>query len=400
MLPRGCSRKVVAVRFLLPLIAIIGSAGAEEESFHIVRQGVYWTRVDRGTLDLPTRAAVHVVAPGKVLVSGEPRHGAYYEIKRRVRALDSAHARRLLSTPAIRVSQRGQTTQLTILAAAGRPIPELDLRLPRNLRHSLFEVQDGSVSAFDLDHGVSVEARAGAVVLDRIAGGVSVKTGGGEIRLGSVGGRIRCHSGGGGIFVERAGSDSVLETAGGEIRVREGAGPLLLTTGGGNIQVLRAGSSVNAHSSGGLVEVIQALGLVRATTDAGTIHVSAASGVECRSLSGAIHLYSVSGALRAFTRVGSITANLTAGRVENSFLDTASGDITVLIPSNLSVTVQAASEAAGRMGKILSEFPEIRILGGPWWTPLPTHATGVINGGGPVLKLSATGGAIQLRRQR
>jgi hypothetical protein len=388
------------VRWLLPFFVLTALAG-DEARFRIVREGVYWTRVDQGQIHLPPSASIHVVSPGKVTARGESRQGASYEIKRRVKAAGFAQAWKLLSAPPLRVIERAGTTQLTIFpGAAGQPLPELDLRLPSSMRHSFFEVQDGSVNAFDLDSGVSVESRSGAVVLDHIRAGVSVKTGGGEIRLGSVVGRIRCYSGGGGIVVERAGSDSVLETAGGEIWVREAAGPLLLTTGGGNIQVLRAGSSVNAHSSGGLVDVNQARGVVRATTDAGAIQVGAAPGVECRSLSGAIRLYSVSGALRASTRMGSIIANLTAGRVENSYLDTASGDITVLMPSNLSITVQAASEAAGRMGRIFSEFPEIRIRSGAWWTLLPQHAEGAINGGGPLLKLSAAGGVIQLRRQR
>jgi hypothetical protein len=45
--------------------------------------------------------------------------------------------------------------------------------------------------------------------------------------------------------------------------------------------------------------------------------------------------------------------------LEDSVLSTGSGDITVFIPSNLVVTIQAISTSPG-LQKIISDFPEIQ----------------------------------------
>lgn len=310
-------------------------------------------------------------------------------------------AKKLLAPLPLQYLLRGEWSTLTIApVGARRMAPELDLRLPRNLRQSAFQVSEGTVSAYDLDGPVSVDAKAGSLLLDRIQARVDCRTGGGEIRLGRIGGAIKCLSGGGGISVQGAGGEATLETAGGEVFVREALGPVSAMTGGGNIQIQRALSLVTAHTSGGLVEVNQAMGMVRANTSGGAIQIGVANGVKCESSAGTIELQSVRGALRASTAMGSILVNIHGARLEDSFLNTSAGDILVFLPSNLAVTVQAENDAAGALGKILSDFPEIRTLSGIWSTGKPMQAGGALNGGGPMLKLSATGGIIYLKRQK
>jgi hypothetical protein len=77
-------------------------------------------------------------------------------------------------------------------------------------------------------------------------------------------------------------------------------------------------------------------------------------------------------------------------RLVDSYLSTGNGDITVLIPSNLSVTVQAQDNQ-----RIVSEFRELAIRRqGP-----RVIAEGSLNGGGPLLQISGLGGTIFLKRQ-
>jgi hypothetical protein len=105
----------------------------------------------------------------------------------------------------------------------------------------------------------------------------------------------------------------------------------------------------------------------------------------------------VNGSLRAATASGNIIAELLAGRpIEDSTLTTNAGDITVLIPSNIAMTVVARNESAG-LAKIISDFPEIRVQA-PRPTATPLVAQGALNGGGPVLRLLVRSGAIYLRR--
>jgi hypothetical protein len=82
--------------------------------------------------------------------------------------------------------------------------------------------------------------------------------------------------------------------------------------------------------------------------------------------------------------------------LEDSVLTTQSGDITVYIPSNVAVTVEAMNASPGSY-RIVSEFKEIRprLSHGN----LRTEAQGAINGGGAILRLAAQGGTIYLRRR-
>jgi hypothetical protein len=82
--------------------------------------------------------------------------------------------------------------------------------------------------------------------------------------------------------------------------------------------------------------------------------------------------------------------------LQQSFLTTGNGDITVLIPSNLGVTIRAENEMADTLRRIISEFPGIpvRMRGSQ------VVAEGPINGGGPLLQISGAGGTIFIKRQQ
>jgi DUF4097 and DUF4098 domain-containing protein YvlB len=164
-------------------------------------------------------------------------------------------------------------------------------------------------------------------------------------------------------------------------------------TGAGSIRIGHAGSSVIATTQGGPIEVGRAAGMVIANNSGGPIRVNSATGVRCETASGAIRLIGVSGSVMASTTLGNIVASLFAGRIlSNSFLQTGEGDITVLIPSNISVTLKATNN--GGAGTIVSDFPIRLGTRGSLLT-----AEGRINGGGPVLQIAAKSGTIFIKRQ-
>jgi hypothetical protein len=378
---------------LLLLVSMF--AASPEPSFRVLREGGDWVRIDEGLV--PAEAGLTVVAPGRVSALGAARNDIHYVVKRRVRARNYETAKAMLSTPAIRYSLITGRTVLVVPRQSAPAVSEVELRIPRSLEETAIEVLDGTVSAFDLGGAIRVHARAGSLRMDRISGGLTAWTGGGEVRLGRVAGAIRVQSGGGGISVEGAGSGAVLETAGGEVYVGEAMGPVSAVTGGGNIHVERAYAPVDARTRGGLVEIGHADANVRAKTFGGAIHIGSARGAECDSSGGPIRLDWVSGRLRAATTMGNIVAGIAPDRIRDSYLNTGAGDITVVLPSNIAVTVQAENEAAGAMARIYSEFPEIRVLRLPS-LGRPLAAQGAINGGGPLLRLSASGGIIHLKR--
>jgi hypothetical protein len=98
--------------------------------------------------------------------------------------------------------------------------------------------------------------------------------------------------------------------------------------------------------------------------------------------------------------VGNILAELIAGgTLRDSMLSTGAGDITVFLPSDIAVTIQALNES-GRAGRIVSEFAEIPVRHAREQTDAMVVAEGQLNGGGPTLKLTSTDGTIYLRRVR
>jgi len=91
---------------------------------------------------------------------------------------------------------------------------------------------------------------------------------------------------------------------------------------------------------------------------------------------------------------------LSGNRIEDSTLSTNAGDITVFIASNLPLTVAARNESAGALGRIISDFPEIRVKALSQAGANPVVAEGALNGGGPILRINVVGGTIYLRRQK
>jgi DUF4097 and DUF4098 domain-containing protein YvlB len=212
-----------------------------------------------------------------------------------------------------------------------------------------------------------------------------------------MGSSVRSASAGGPIRAENIRGEAWLETGGGDIIAGEVGGPLHASTGGGGIHVKRAGSTVSVNTGGGAIDVGSARGMVTAESASGAIQVGGASGVRCQTSEGGIQLSNVTGGLHASTSVGNVIAQLLrGGSPEDSYLVTGLGDITVFVPSNLGIRILAQIESASSMKRIVCDFPGVKVrMDGPL-----VIAEGAINGGGPLLRLSSTGGTIYVRRQK
>jgi DUF4097 and DUF4098 domain-containing protein YvlB len=327
---------------------------------------------------------------GGITVRGSGARQVTYVLRKRVRARNEAQAQRLL------LGVRAVATRsLNVVQPPTHPAwVDLEVSVPRSLRHLVVHTRAGDVNVTTLDGTVEVQSHAGNLTVDEINGGAIAKTGGGEIRIGRVGGPLRCISGGGSIRVARTGGEAWLETQGGEVHVTESGGPVHAATAGGNIMVERAGSWVSAATAAGRIEVQHAKGTVNAENSGGSIDVGAAEGVRVEASGGAIRLRGTSGALRAATDVGNIRAELLSGvSLKDSLLSTGGGDVTVFIPSNLAVTVKAQNPQ-GAPARIVSDFPEFLKR------TAAAVLEGSLNGGGPVLTISASGGTIYLRQKR
>jgi DUF4097 and DUF4098 domain-containing protein YvlB len=383
-------------RFLWVVPALAAAALAQSKPA-LSRDAGRWTETLSGSV--PAASALEVSTLGSIRVQAQDRSGIAYTLRRFAKASSEAAARKLLDQIVFKTSARGGATVLRIeVPDPRRTFADLELLVPRNLRAASLLTAAGPIQASGLAGSVRADTGGGAIDVNDIGGAVDVRTAGGAVVLRRIAGRLECFSAGGAIYAEGLGGAANLNTSGGEIVIRDSKGPVVARSMGGAIRVERASGGVRIASSVGLIDVVDSTGPIVADTAAGSIKVRSVSNVQCNSGAGAIHLQAVSGELRATTRAGSIVANLAGARLlRASELTTSMGDITVFIPSNLAVTVQAiVNEPGGH--RIISDFAQIRPRVEPG--AAQTSARGALNGGGPLLRLAATGGTIYLRRQQ
>jgi hypothetical protein len=374
---------------------------ADSKKAIFTREGGYWVEILEGKVPASASGRLKVKTRGPVVVRGDSPEGITYILRKKIQVKTEAEAQKLGRTYLVGARSTREATEIGVSFKDTGPLSaELEIHTPKACRGAVVETLAGNVEVYDVDGTLNVDSEGGNLQIDRIGGDTILRTGGGEIRLGQMNAGVRCKTGGGSIYVGRTGAESWLETAGGEIYIRETNGPVHASTAGGNIRVERAGGSVTAHTSGGRIDVQEARGYVTAANSGGSIQVGSAQGVRCESSGGTIKLRGTSGSLSAVTHVGSILAELIGGApLLNSMLTTANGDITVYIPSNLALTVKAQSDGS-RPTWIISDFPEIAVRVLNPSGPARATAEGTLNGGGPVLTITASGGAIYLRRTR
>lgn len=383
-------------RWLWLVPAVVVTAGPAYADPQFGQEGRQW--VDASAGSLPAGPRVKVFTRGAIGVHGENRNDITFSVKKRTRAPGEVAAKVAMERIAVKAYRSGDWAVIYVNVPVELDAgADLQVRIPRNVQELHAESQVGRVEVFDIDGSLLAKTGAGEVHLDRIRGWVKAGTGGGNVRIGRVAGLLKAYSGGGSIFADSVGGDAYLETGGGEVVVREAKGRVQASAGaGGNIRIDHAAGGAALSTGGGIIDVLRAGGAVRANTGAGSVRIRSAASANVVSGSGQIHLHSVSGGMHATTAMGAIIVELGGKQLEDSLLATQAGDITVYIPSNVAVTVEAVNASPGG-NRIVSEFSEIRsrLASGN----MRSEAQGAINGGGAILRLAAQGGTIYLRRR-
>ncbi len=376
--------KIFAILLLLPVAVLPQQSG-------LVRQGDRFVRDFSGSA--PAGRRLRINAHGPVSVQAGNGRNISYTVHLSVRARTEAEARSVMQRYNVRVTPQGEWVVLT--APGGPVISAVTVRAPR-LDYVVVSTSDGAVDAGGIAGSLEVDTGAGELTADRIGGDCRLVTGGGDIRVGTVGGALRCSSGAGKIRVGTVHGAAELETVGGDIAATDVGGTVNAETGGGGIHIVKAGGAVTAGTGGGQIVVDSANGIVTVRNMAGPVKVGAAAGLHCESGSGGINVSNIAGGMRVSTSLGNIMASLLAGKLADSFLATGNGDITVYIPSNVGVTVRAQNDMADSTRRIAVDFPGVRVRR----QGRLIVAEGPVNGGGPLLQISATVGTIFIRRQQ
>ena len=355
----------------------------------LTQEGDFWVRTFHETAPAQTR--LRIVSHGPVSLQGNTSGNFDYTVKVSVRARTREQARSMLQTALIRSEM--QNGWLVVTTPGGGAMTAVVMRAPR-LQEVVVSSSEGAVEVNNVDGPVTVETGADQVKVDRIRGNCTLSTGGGEIHVGAVEGALHCTTGAGAITAKSVRGVAVLLTNGGDIDALSIGGAARVETGGGTVHLGFVNGTVTAVNGGGPILVDQATGIVTTRNMAGPVRIGEAGGIRCESANGGIQLGKIHGPMHVSTSVGSIVANLQGSKLAESYLATGNGDITVLIPSNLGVTISAENRMADSIGRILSDFREVQ----PQLRGMRLQAFGRLNGGGPALQISASSGTIFLKR--
>ncbi|HKT87814.1 MAG TPA: hypothetical protein VJQ59_05230 [Candidatus Sulfotelmatobacter sp.] len=390
--------QIVGLAGVLALLAPVLTA----QETHISRDGGNWTQEVTGSLGAVKTLRVKVDM-GSVVVHGWQQPGVSYVVHTRFGNSSEEEARRHFDQFKVTAYVKGDTAWIVGDWQGGRHprhfSGEFNINVPREIALVKLETEGGNVETTGIAGRLEAESGGGSMRLDDIGGGVSAETGGGTISVGTVSGDLSLHTGGGGIEIQHANGKISAETGGGGVRIDSGGQGAIVETGGGSVEVRQCGGVVKVSTGGGSVDLSDLGGPADIETGGGSIHLSSAKGhVHAETGGGGIELYGVPSA-RAETGAGGITVKIvnTGGERHDSDLETAAGDITVYIASDVAVNVRASVDM-GNGHKITSDFPDIHVSSeGDRWSKSLT-ADGSLNGGGPLLKVHTSSGDICIKR--
>jgi len=395
--------QVVGLATTLALLAPLSFLQSQAQETKVLREGGSWTQETTGSL-----AAVKVlrvkVDMGSVVVRGGQQQGINYVVHTRFGNSSEQEARHQFDQYKVTAYVKGDTAWIVGDWQGGRQprhfSGEFSVMVPREMALVKLETEGGNIDAMGIGGRVEASSGGGGIKFDDIGGGVNAETGGGSIEVGTVSGDLGLHTGGGGIVVRHGNGKIVAETGGGSVRIESGSQEANIETGGGSIEVRQCAGKVRVSTGGGSVDLSDVGGAADIETGGGTIRLTSAKGhVHAETGGGGIELYGVPSA-RAETGAGGITVKLvnTGGERHDSDLETAAGDITVYIASDVAINVRASVDM-GNGHRITSDFSDIHVSSeGEQWGPKTLMAEGRLNGGGPLLKVHTSSGDICLKK--
>ena len=144
--------------------------------------------------------------------------------------------------------------------------------------------------------------------------------------------------------------------------------------------------NVKLKTGGGSIELSDLKGTVEAKTSGGSISLGRIEGeVDVSTSGGSIRVEEVMGNIDAHTSGGSITATISKQPTQDCELSTSGGGITVYLAADISVDLDASTSG----GRVRSDFA---VQG----SVKKNRIKGTINGGGPNLDLSTSGGSVRV----
>jgi len=227
-------------------------------------------------------------------------------------------------------------------------------------------VSVGFIIKTPFETSANLNTSGGNINVDDLIGKQTINTSGGNMHFNRLSGSIDASTSGGNIKIGHSIADFHATTSGGNISLNDIQGKVDVSTSGGNIEATSLEPELKAHTSGGNIYVSN----IKGSTDVGT------SG-------GSINLSQLSGSAIAYTSGGSISASMIA-LTGNLVLETSGGGIDASIPSGIGLDLDLSAD---HIDTKLQNFSG---------SANKEKIRGQINGGGIPVRLSTSGGSINL----
>ena len=312
---------------------------------------------------------------------------------------------------------------------------------------------------------VRIKSAGGSVSISNVAGTFRGNTGGGEITVRNVNGDIDLNTGGGEVNVSDSNLNGRVSTGGGLVRIMRvngsvrgssGSGPVIYTDSqdpkrgagkgigeGKGVSIVDADGetsvstttvtsatgksattttyvdddagkdygyapgAVRYSAAGGPLYLESAPNGARVTTGGGRIRIGPSGGeVYAQTGGGPIDIGPATGSVAAHTGAGDVSIRLTGSGSHKVDVTSGSGDVTLVVPSDLNATLELESAYTnnhGRKTRIVSDWPLSVTETNEWDSSYGTPRKYVrvrqnLGKGGPVIRVRTANGDIELKR--
>jgi PPE-repeat protein len=195
-----------------------------------------------------------------------------------------------------------------------------------------------------------------------------------------------------------------LSTGGGNVHVKNVVKGLVVATGGGNIKSGNVGKDLNVVTGGGNISLDKVAGEMTITTGGGNILGAGSTGGKISTGSGNVRLKNLSGGIKVSSGAGNVETEFVSVGSKESKIVSGNGNITVYIPENAKVTIEARVKFTEgntwtidkkKFSEVIkSEFEASNedLRKGEY------HAVYKINGGGTDIYLQTSIGTIEIKK--
>ena len=392
------------------------------DSFKWQDGNTYRSAVEYTFDDIPDNGSYSCIMSdikGDIDILGHPGSGTYLIIERVIQAMSNKNAINMLEKNQIQVFHI-ETDKIVEIKRIGHRY--------QNRIQSRFRIH------LPFNTNITIESAGGDNHIRKIRGQIELRTRGGDIELEQLSGITSAYTDGGNIYANHSEGALDLHTSGGNIHITQSRGNVNAFNSVGDLSIMELKGNIKAIISGGNINLgaiegdtislqINGGNLTAGTLNSnligwvnsgeialknirGNISVGTSSGdikleniygnISCNTSIGGIHGKNIFGAIKAFTSNGNIEVEKAYdSSIKNHTIDleTSAGEITIVIPDGLPITIDAEAIDMQSPYAITSYIPlEVNVL------PDRIYGVGKIKNGIVQCSIKSSNGPITIKK--